>query len=94
MQIATWHDADVFLVTGGISAPSVWAVEEAMPERFTAARWRERAEEARALAKLMTSKESREGMLEVARKYDTLAYYADNPRDLGPKGGDSDNITA
>jgi hypothetical protein len=65
-----------------------------MPERFTAARWRARAEEARVLANLMTNKESREGMLDVARKYDTLAEHADKPQDLTPNGTDSDSTTA
>ena len=69
-------------------------METRMPERFTAARWRARAEEARVLANLMTNKESREGMLDVARKYDTLAEHADKPQDLTPNGTDSDSTTA
>jgi hypothetical protein len=55
-----------------------------MPERFTVADWRERAEGARVLAGRMTSEESRQAMLEVARNYEALAEYAEG---LAPKQG-------
>jgi hypothetical protein len=52
-----------------------------MPETFTAANFRERAEAVRALARQMTGQETREELLEIARQYDKLADHADRRRD-------------
>ena len=56
--------------------------------KFTAQHWRERAEEARAIADQMTDADARRTMLDIANSYDNLAERA-AAREAGkpvPKG--------
>ncbi len=48
-----------------------------MAEKFTAAYWHERAEEARVLAEQITAEDLRQAMLEVVSNYQALAEYTE-----------------
>jgi hypothetical protein len=51
--------------------------EVPMAEKFTAAYWHERAEEARVLAERITTEDLRLAMLEVVSNYEALAEYTE-----------------
>jgi hypothetical protein len=51
--------------------------EAPMAEKFTAAYWHERAEEARVLAERIASEDLRHAMLEVVSNYEALAEYTE-----------------
>jgi hypothetical protein len=65
-----------------------------MAMNFTAAHWRDRAEEARAVAMALTDEKARQDMLAVASQYEKLAAFTEKLQDRGRKPIDPNSTRA